>query len=166
MAWGKIDLVDAEGPWAGTVWLSRAPEMAFEALAVLTIALRLLAAVLRSEEVRFRSRPRGRQLMGNADHERSRLGSPSALPSPRPGFRSRDDQVCFFFLVRSSLTHRMVGTEPPASNPPDSPALPTKSTPSPPALSLSPLARTCLSWSSREERRRARWALGRRLGRR
>lgn len=45
--------VGASIAWEGTVWLNRAPEMVFELLGLLTIALRWLAAVLRQEEVSF-----------------------------------------------------------------------------------------------------------------
>ncbi|ORY77657.1 hypothetical protein BCR35DRAFT_305441 [Leucosporidium creatinivorum] len=48
---GSFDDVGASIAWEGTVWLNRAPEMVFELLGVLTIALRWLAAVLRREEV-------------------------------------------------------------------------------------------------------------------
>lgn len=38
--------------WDGTVWLNRAPEMMFEALIILTVSLRGIAALLRRDEVR------------------------------------------------------------------------------------------------------------------
>lgn len=42
----------ANAAWQGTVWLNRAPEMAFEVLAILSIFLRWAAATLRHEPVR------------------------------------------------------------------------------------------------------------------
>lgn len=50
---GAFDEVGSSIAWEGTVWLNRAPEMVFELLGLLTIALRWLAAVLRREEVGF-----------------------------------------------------------------------------------------------------------------
>ena len=47
------ELAGAAGAaWDGTNWLSRAPEMVYELVSVLSVVLRFLSTVLRSEEVR------------------------------------------------------------------------------------------------------------------
>lgn len=43
--------------WDGTIWLSRAPEMVFEVISLMSIVLKFLSVVLRREPVRFASPP-------------------------------------------------------------------------------------------------------------
>lgn len=76
---------NAGNNWEGTVLMNRLPEMCFEVVIVLTIALRLIAAVLRREEVSLLCIDLFHEqslTCRRIDHNRKHLRSLFSLPSP------------------------------------------------------------------------------------